>query len=287
MSASKVAVVTGANKGVGYGIVEGLCKKFDGTIYLTARSENRGKAALAKLKELGFSPLFHQLDITDQESVDRFKEYIKSRHDGLDLLVNNAAIKYIHQLDTEHNSSANATELAVEEAEKTLEVNYYGTLRVCQALFPLLRNNARVVNISSASGRLCNIPSADLKAKFNDPNLTFEGVNKLMEKFIKDTKENRAEQEGWGTAYIASKVGLTALTFIQQRIFDKEVPNRNISINAVHPGFVDTDMSEHKGNLTVEQGARAPLYTALEANLKGKYIWFDSKVVDWAASPSP
>lgn len=86
--------VTGANKGVGFEIVKGLCEKFQGTVYLTSRSEERGKAAVAKLKELGFNPLYHQLDIADQSSVNNFKEHIRSTHGGLDLLINNAAILY-------------------------------------------------------------------------------------------------------------------------------------------------------------------------------------------------
>lgn len=82
-------------------------------------------------------------------------------------------------------------------------------------------------------------------------------------------------------AYSVSKVGLSALTFIQQRLFDREEPNRNIAVNSVHPGYVDTDMTNHKGPLTIEEGAVAPLYLALEANLKGKYIWSDKTESDW------
>lgn len=71
---------------------------------------------------------------------------------------------------------------------------------------------------------------------------------------------------------------------MQQREFDKEQPNRNISVNSVHPGYVDTDMTSHKGPLTIEEGARAPLFLALEPhNLKGQYVWCNSQVVDWYA----
>ncbi|KAJ8979440.1 hypothetical protein NQ317_003219 [Molorchus minor] len=272
MTTKKIAVA------LEYAIVKGLCEKFEGLVYLTARNEERGKASVAKLKELGFSPLFHQLDIKDQPSVDRFKEYIKTQHGGLDLLVNNAAIAY----------KMDATESFGEQAENTIAVNYFGTLRVCNALFPLLRTNGRVVNVSSSAGHLSRIPSVDLRAKFSDANLTVENLNKLMEKFVKDAKENKHQQEGWGnSSYGVSKVGVSALTVIQQRIFDKEQPNRNISVNSVHPGYVDTDMTSHKGPLTIEEGARAPLYLSLDSNLKGKYVWFDSHVVDWYGASAP
>ncbi|KAJ8934497.1 hypothetical protein NQ314_013314 [Rhamnusium bicolor] len=280
MSTQKIAVVTGGNKGVGYAIVKGLCERFKGTIYLTARNEERGKAAIAKLKELGFQPLFHQLDITDQASVNKFKEHIQTTHGGIDLLVNNAGILY----------SKDASEPFAEQAEQTVAINYFGTLRISEALFPLLRNSARVINLSSSAGHLYRIPSADIRAKFSDAALTIPELSKLMDKFVKDAKENKAEQEGWGNppycAYIVSKVGVSALTIIQQRLFDKEVPNRNISANFVHPGYVKTDMNT-KGHLTIEQGAKAPLYLALDANLKGKYVWFNCQVVDWYGETTP
>ncbi|XP_023309721.1 carbonyl reductase [NADPH] 1 [Anoplophora glabripennis] len=271
MSTQKVAVVTGGNKGIGYAIVKGLCEKFKGAVYLTARDVGRGEAAVKKLKELGFNPLFHQLDITDQSSVDKFKEYIKSNHGGIDILVNNAAIAYL----------GNATIPEGQQAEETIKVNYFGTLRVSEALFPLLRNNAKVVNISSSAGHLSMISSADLKAKLGDSNLTIPDLNNLMEKFVKDAKEGKAKSEGWRHAYFVSKVGLSALTFIQQRLFDKEQPNRNIAVNAVHPGYINTDLNNHQGPLTIEEGAKAPLYLALTADFKGKYVWHDCKIVDW------
>ncbi|KAJ8934496.1 hypothetical protein NQ314_013313 [Rhamnusium bicolor] len=253
MSSQRIAVVTGSNKGVGYAIVKGLCERFKGTVYLTARNEEKGKAAVAKLKELGFQPLFHQLDIADQTSKDALEPF-------------------------------------AEQAEKTVAVNYFGTLRVCEALFPLLRNNAKVVNISSSAGHLYRIPSASVRAKFSDSSLTIPKLNEIMESFVKDAKENKAEQEGWGNppycAYIVSKVSVSALSIIQQGLFDKEVPNRNISVNHVHPGLVKTDLNSN-GHLTIEQGAKAPLYVALDANFKGKYVWFNCQIVDWYRETTP
>jgi carbonyl reductase 1 len=88
-------------------------------------------------------------------------------------------------------------------------------------------------------------------------------------------------EQGWPkTAYQTSKVALTALTRIQQRD-----ARDNILINAVHPGFVDTDMTNHKGHLTPDQGADAPAYYAMiptdATEPRGAMIWFDRKIVDW------
>lgn len=86
--------VTGGNKGIGFAIVKGLCEKFNGIVYLTARDIGRGEVAVGKLKAKGLSPRFHQLNITDQTSVNKFQDYLKSTHGGIDLLINNAAIAF-------------------------------------------------------------------------------------------------------------------------------------------------------------------------------------------------
>ncbi|CAH0552184.1 unnamed protein product [Brassicogethes aeneus] len=278
MTTEKVAVVTGANKGIGYEVVKGLCTKFKGVVYLTARNTTKGLEAVKKLKAEGLDPKFHQLDITDQSSIDALKEHIKSAHGGLDLLVNNAAICYLKT----------ATESFGEQAENTLKVNYFGTLKLCEALFPLLRDNSRVVNISSSAGHLARIPTERRRKEIGDATLTIEGLNNIANKFIQYAQENKNVEEGWGSSsYVFSKVAVTALTFIQQRIFDGESPNRNIAVNAVHPGYVDTDINGHHGPLTTAEGARAPLFAALEADFKGKYVWSDLTVLDWYSTTAP
>jgi NAD(P)-dependent dehydrogenase (short-subunit alcohol dehydrogenase family) len=88
----RVSVVTGANKGIGLAIVRSLCKQFTGDVYLTARDEGRGRAAVASLEAEGLSPKFHQLDITSQESVDALKKFILEKYGGIDVLVNNAGM---------------------------------------------------------------------------------------------------------------------------------------------------------------------------------------------------
>ncbi|XP_017781105.1 PREDICTED: carbonyl reductase [NADPH] 3-like [Nicrophorus vespilloides] len=279
MASQKVAIVTGSNKGIGYAIVKGLCEKYEGLVYVTARNVERGEKAVKSLKDLGFNPSFHQLDVNDQDSVDKFRDYIKTTHGGIDVLVNNAAIAFDND----------AKEPVSEQAEKTLSTNYFSLVRVCDALFPLLRENAQVVNVSSSAGHLSRIPSTDLKKKFSDPSLTVEQLDDLMKQFISDTKNGSHGEKGWGNStYVVSKVGVSALTRIQQRMFNAESPQRNVSCNSVHPGYVDTDMTNHKGLLTIEEGAKAPLFLALgQHQLKGQYIWLNTDVVDWLALDTP
>ncbi|GFX03398.1 carbonyl reductase 3 [Trichonephila clavipes] len=92
--AGRVAVVTGSNKGIGFAIVRALCPKFDGDVILTARDEERGKAAVEKLKTEGLNPKFHLLDISDENSIKTLASFLKKEYGGLDVLVNNAAIFY-------------------------------------------------------------------------------------------------------------------------------------------------------------------------------------------------
>ncbi|XP_050506930.1 carbonyl reductase [NADPH] 1-like [Diabrotica virgifera virgifera] len=278
MSSQKVAVVTGGNKGIGYAIVKGLCERFDGLVYLTARDVERGQAAVAQLEKENLKAVFHQLDINSQTSVDELRDFIQKEHGGLDLLINNAAIAF----------GRAATESPFVQASKTIEANYFGTLRVCEALFPLLRNNAKVVNVSSSEGHLSKIPTENLRNELSRNDLTIPELSKLLEKFVKATENNTHVKDGWGNStYAVSKVGVTALTIIQQRLFDEEQPNRNISINAVHPGYVKTDMTSHNGLLSIEEGARSALFAALDADLKGKYIWKDCTLVDWYSKEMP
>ena len=91
---TRVAVVTGSNKGIGLAIVRRLCKEFDGEVILTSRDERLGKKAIEKLEAEGLKPKYHQLDITSSESIDRLKQHLVQQYGGLDVLVNNAAVSY-------------------------------------------------------------------------------------------------------------------------------------------------------------------------------------------------
>ncbi|CAG0881512.1 unnamed protein product [Cyprideis torosa] len=240
----RVAVVTGSNKGVGLATVKQLCRKFDGTVYLTSRDEARGRAAVAELEKDGVNPKFHQLDIGDRASIERLRDHLKEEYGGLDVLVNNAAIAF----------KQNATEPQSVQAEMTLKTNYFNTLMVCDILFPILRPHARVVNVSSLIGLLSRVPSEELREKFASEELTIPELNALMQQYINDCKAGIEKNKGWmGSSYGMSKIGLSALTRIQQRQFDQD-PREDIVINHVHPGYVDTDMSSHKGPLTIDQG---------------------------------
>ena len=86
--------VTGANKGIGLEIVRALCRHFgqDGVVYLTARNNGRGLAAVELLQKEGLDPKFHLLDVTDQSTIDKLRTHLEIEHGGIDILINNAGI---------------------------------------------------------------------------------------------------------------------------------------------------------------------------------------------------
>uniref|UniRef100_A0A9L0T5G0 Carbonyl reductase (NADPH) n=1 Tax=Equus caballus TaxID=9796 RepID=A0A9L0T5G0_HORSE len=94
MSYTRVALVTGANKGIGFTILRDLCQQFSGDVVLTARDTTRGQAAVQQLQAQGLSPRFHQLDIDDPQSIRTLRDFLLKEYGGLDLLVNNAGITY-------------------------------------------------------------------------------------------------------------------------------------------------------------------------------------------------
>lgn len=93
-SSTRVALVTGANKGLGFAIVRALAGGFQGDVVLTAPDEAQGRAAVQQLQTQGLSPLFHQLDIDDRQSIRALRDFLRKEYGGLDVLVNNAGIAF-------------------------------------------------------------------------------------------------------------------------------------------------------------------------------------------------
>jgi len=274
-----VAIVTGSNQGIGFQTVKNLCKELSqASVYLTSRDVARGEKAVADLQGEGLNPQFYQLDISDQQSIDTFKAHIEQKHGGVDILVNNAGYAYDN----------NSTAPDAEQAEVTVKINFFGTLAMCRAFFPLLKPHARVVNVSSVCGELKFVSDEDLKAQLRSPDLTEDQLTKWAEHYVNSYKagDYDPKTEGWPTSkYCMSKVLVHGLTFVQQRTFDRERAGDDIVINAVHPGYVSTNMSNFKGHLTLEQGAKAQTYCALlpknVEHPKGEYVIDDCSIRAW------
>ncbi|KAK0046293.1 carbonyl reductase [NADPH] 1 [Biomphalaria pfeifferi] len=274
--ARRVAVVTGSNKGIGFAIVRALCKQFDGDVILTARDEGRGQAAVKALQGEGLQPKFQPLDIDDHNSVIRLRDFLQQTYDGLDILVNNAAILF-------HDESLPYGK----RAKEVIKTNYFSNLDVCNVLFPILRPHARVVNLSSVMSQIgLNGCSEALRARFTDPTISIEELSSLMQRFVDLSQDGKQDEAGYFSSYhgyAMSKIGVTVMSMIQQRELDK-AGAEDIVVNACCPGYVDTDMSEHKGFLTIDQGAESPIYCALlppnVSSPRGKFI-SQKNIVEW------
>ncbi|XP_039037524.1 (+)-neomenthol dehydrogenase-like [Hibiscus syriacus] len=286
---NRYAVVTGANKGIGFEICKQLASKGI-TVVLTARYEMRGLAAVENLKELGLSDnvVFHQLDVADPASVASLVEFIETRFRKLDILVNNAGIGGV-KAEVQALQAAGFGKPGVqlnwgslltqtpELAEQCLQTNYYGTKRMCESLIHLLRrsDSPRIVNVSSSMGKLKNVPNESVNAVLGDvKNRTEEEVDEVLRQYMKDFKEGSLEEKGWPafmSAYILSKAAMNAYT----RILAAKFPD--IMINCVCPGFVKTDLNYNAGILSVEEGAESPVRLALLPNGGPSGLFFDRK----------
>ena len=272
-----VSVVTGANKGVGFGIVRALCKKVGGTVILTARNEERGLAAVKALQAEGLNPAFEKLDVCSDKSVTKFREIIKSEYGGIDILCNNAGIKYGKA------SSASLSEMAG-ETEIINSTNLLATINVTNSLLPLMKDNGRICQIAGMVGTLnyslVRGKKNPIRQRLLEPTLTVDGLMDIYKEYIEAMKQEDYTHFKPDCAYPMSKCLLVAHT----RILGREIENnsRNLLLNCCCPGWTATDMTAYEGPLTIDEGAVTPLMVCtlpLEAG-SGKF-YREQKVFDW------
>ncbi len=150
MPEEKIAVVTGGNKGIGFGICRALAKQGIRTI-LTARDTSRGASAKEQLHKEGLETIFHSLDVADRDSIDSLAGFLTQEFGRLDILINNAAIR--------KDAGMMGMDVPIEIVREMMETNLYGPLMMCQTLAPLLKRSSagRIVNVSSGMGSLTNM----------------------------------------------------------------------------------------------------------------------------------
>lgn len=220
----KVALVTGANKGIGFETARQL-----GTlgiiVLIGARNQTRGEAAAEKLRSEDLEAHFIQIDVTDQASIDIAAEKVDRMYGKLDILINNAGISL-----REWNMPPSQLDIAV--LRTTYETNVFGAFAVTKAMLPLLRraDAGRIVNVSSSMGSL---------SLNSDPDSFAADIPPIL-------------------AYNSSKTALNALTVF----FAKELRGTSIKINSANPGYCATDLNNHSGPQTAAQGAKISVQLA-------------------------
>jgi NAD(P)-dependent dehydrogenase (short-subunit alcohol dehydrogenase family) len=226
MAVKKVALVTGANRGIGLETVRQLAAQ-GMTVLLGARDEKKGMMTAEKLKREGLDVDFLLIDIDDPETHQAAFEYIRVNHGKLDILVNNAAVS----IDSQENGSfVPASVTTIETLRGTFETNVFGTIALTRALLPLIQraDAGRIVFLSSLLGSL---------TLQSDPSSPFYGFKP--------------------TAYDLSKSALNA--YVVHLAY--ELRGTPIKVNAAHPGSVLTDMNPH-GAIPVEVGAQTSVELA-------------------------
>ena len=229
----KVAIVTGANQGLGLALVRGLCRTLgaDGMVYLTARDRKRGEQAIGDLEAEGLSPRLELLDVRDDLSVKALAHAIAERHGGVDILISNAAARIYPEAPGE------------QQVRTFVDTNNHGTVRMINAFRPLLNDGARFIVVASSFGTLASL-DARLHARFDVAKMSLTDLAKVMDDYVNAVETGRAAAQGW-PAWInpPSKVGQVAAVKVLARELAGEAARRDILVNAACPGLVDTDAS--------------------------------------------
>jgi len=255
---TRVAVVTGANKGIGFFIALqlGLSGLFTHVV-LACRDAERGAAALADLQQRVAAPTSYScvpLELGNAKSHSQFAQQMKEDFGKVDVLVNNAAMAY---------KNADPTPFT-EQCAPTLNINYRGTVDFTEKILPLVRlgNDPRIVNVASMSGHLRQLRSDGLRKKITSPTLTIQELNKLVDKYETDVKEGTHATSGWGNSnYGLSKLAVIAATKVWAR------ENPTVCINSCCPGYRRTDMtSQAAGAGDPSEGAQNAVLPATMKN---------------------
>jgi NAD(P)-dependent dehydrogenase (short-subunit alcohol dehydrogenase family) len=242
MSEKKIALITGANKGLGFETARQLAKQ-NTKVLIGARDETRGREAAEKLQNEGFDVEFIHIDVTDEKTLEAAAKYVEETYGKLDILVNNAGIAVEYGLEP--------GEINLEKIRQTFDTNFFGVIAVTKAFLPLIKKSesGRIVNVSSGLGSL---------AQNSDPNWDFSAVKPV--------------------AYNSSKAALNMFTVI----LADQLKDTKIKVNSADPGYTATDLNHNSGPKTVEQGASIifDLATLPADGATGGYF-DDQGVVPW------
>jgi NAD(P)-dependent dehydrogenase (short-subunit alcohol dehydrogenase family) len=251
MQDKRIALVTGANQGVGLQVAKELGAN-GVTVLVGSRNFERGQAAA---KEIGAGAIALQLDVTDRASIAGAAERVRKDFGRLDLLVQNAAISNTRKGSLslpEYGKISRASNASLDEVRAVWETNVFGVLAVYQAMLPLLRESpdARIVNVSSGVGSLTD------NANPAHPYHTM-----------------------FGPVYPASKAAFNAMTLAMM----VELESTGIKINLVSPAFTKTNLNGYAGTESVEDGSREVVRVALLGpdGPTGTFTRWENQTIPW------
>ncbi len=242
----KVAVVSGANKGIGLETAREL-GQLGYYVFLGSRDEQRGKKAAEALQSEGLAVEYVWLDMEDSTSFRALKALIAEKYGYLDVLVNNAGV----QIESEEWNVNTSTSIAMATLRRTFDINFFGLVELTQCLLPLLEKSpaARIVNLSSILGSLSMHATP--------------GSNTWATKTF---------------AYNSSKAAVNAFTIHLAHA----LRDTTIKVNSAHPGWVQTDMGGQGATLNLKEGSETSIRLAtLDASGPTGGYFFKDKILPW------
>ena len=269
-SKRKIVLVTGSNKGIGYGIIETLLeKKSNYRIILTSRNEDLGQKSFNKLlSQFPYSKdyfYYHQLDITKKDSISNLISWIKKQFGKIDYLVNNAGLG-THGVTTDINLHC-----------AVLDVNVFGTINFTEEMIKhnMINKKGKIILVGSMMGNLNRLNSNQIKNSFKNAKTTQELIN-LGQAFKNSIISHRVDKDGWcRNSYCVSKMIVN--TYSRVLSYREEIENNDISVYSAHPGWVKTDMTGPEAPLTIKEGAENEVFLielpdGINKEYQGKYF---------------
>jgi NAD(P)-dependent dehydrogenase (short-subunit alcohol dehydrogenase family) len=225
--AKKIALVTGATRGIGLETVRQLAQK-DVHVILAGRDKDKAEKAAQKLRDEKLDVESLALDVTDSKSIAAAAKEVDAKHGHLDILINNAGILV-------DDFKKKPSEQTIDAWRTTFDTNVFGLVETTQAFLPLIKKSSagRIVNVSSIPGSLT------LHSQPDSPIYDFKVP-----------------------AYNTSKSAVNAWT-VELAYELRDTP---IKVNTIHPGYVKTDMNAGEGAIEIPEGAKTSVELALIGN---------------------
>jgi len=253
MPDKRIALITGANQGVGLQVAKEMVATGSYIVLVGSRDFAKGEAAA---KQIGPDAIAIQIDVTDQASITAAAERIRKEFGRLDVLVNNAAISNTGRLPgvtiEDYAKLTRPSNVPLDEVRAVWETNVFGVLAVYQAMLPLLRESsaANIVNVSSGVGSL----TANA-----DPSNPYHKM--------------------FGPVYSASKAALNAISLAMMI----ELEDTPIKVRLVSPGFTSTNLNNYAGTQSLEDGSREVVRVALLGpdDPNGTFTRWENTAIPW------
>lgn len=280
----KIILITGCNRGLGLAFTESLIKRQPQLrIIMTSRDPEKGEAAYKALCEKYPEDVehffFHQLDITNEESITEMIDYIKKTFKKFDYLVNNAGY------------SSTGTDFNETVCEETFNVNFNGTVNFTEKILGanIFNKGGKIIFVSSKSGTLNKVTNDNNINKFKNAKAS-DDIVKLADKFKKSVAEGKAQEEGWYlNCFAMSKMFLNF--YVKLLVKKREVTKEALGVYSLHPGWLKTDMGGETAPEEVSAGVERltfllDLPDVVNKDYQGKFFE-DNKVTNFEGVDKP